>query len=601
MPGIVGFIGTRRSPDDAQSLRRMLASMQHEPFYRSGEYVNAEQGVSVGWVCRANAFDDCLPLWNAARNLCLVFCGEEFGDATRAASRRASALLELCESRGDDFYATLNGNFHGLVIDLARGRVTLFNDRFGLARLYCHESDDRLYFASEAKALLAALPELRRLDAASLGEYLSMGCALEHRTLFAGVRQLPGATRWEFEGGRSVRRTSYFARESWTQQPALGETQYFEELKQTFARVLPRYFTADAPVGISLTGGVDSRMVMAYARQQPGSLRTYTFGGMYRDCTDVTIARRVAQLCGQPHQVIEVGNEFLKQFEALAEATVYLTDGAMDVSGTPDLYANRIAREISPVRMTGNYGSEILRRLVAFKPMGLNPAPFDAQVRDAMRAAGERYRAEVGSDSLAFVAFKQVPWHHHSRFALERAQLTLRSPYLDNELVALAFRAPPGPAVQTPMALRVIADGNAALGAVGTDRGVVSRRIPVISQLGHGWQQFLFKAEYAYDYGMPQWLARADNALRGLHLERLFLGRHKFYHFRYWYRHALAPYLRSILLDERSLSRAHVERRELRALVEAHTTGRGNHTLELHRLLSLELLHRRLLDTGPRA
>jgi asparagine synthase (glutamine-hydrolysing) len=92
-----------------------------------------------------------------------------------------------------------------------------------------------------------------------------------------------------------------------------------------------------------------------------------------------------------------------------------------------------------------------------------------------------------------------------------------------------------------------------------------------------------------------------DNALRALHLERLFLGRHKFYHFRYWYRNALAPYLREVLLDERSLSRAHVDRAGLREAVEAHTRGQGNFTLELHRLLSLELLHRRLIDTGPRS
>ena len=579
----------------------MRASMLHERFYVSGEYVNAEQGVHIAWVNRSGAFDDCSPVWNAAHDVCLIFCGEEFGDASRAGAKDARPLLAAYERLGDDFFASLNGNFHGLIVDLARGRAVLFNDRYGLARLYCHESDDRVYFAAEAKALLAVLPELRRLDAASLGEYLSMGCALGNRTLFAGIGQLPGATRWEFAAGRTTRRERYFAREHWTSQPPLAEGEYFEQLKQTFSRVLPRYLSARAPVGISLTGGVDSRMVMAYARQPPGSLRTYTFGGMYRDCTDVSIARQVASVCGQPHQVIEVGNDFLAQFGELAESTVYLTDGAMDVSGAPDLYANRIVREISPIRMTGNYGSEILRRLVAFKPMGLGMRAFDPQVRAQAQAAGERYRAELGDGSLDFVAFKQVPWHHHSRFALERSQLTLRSPYLDNELVALAFRAPPGAAVQTPMALRVIADGNAALGALGTDRGVMNRGLPVISPLVHGWQQFLFKAEYAYDYGMPMWLTRLDNSLRALHLERLFLGRHKFYHFRYWYRHALAPYLRSVLLDERSLSRPHVDRANLRALVEAHTTGSGNHTLELHRLLSLELLHRRLIDAGPRS
>jgi asparagine synthase (glutamine-hydrolysing) len=215
-----------------------------------------------------------------------------------------------------------------------------------------------------------------------------------------------------------------------------------------------------------------------------------------------------------------------------------------------------------------------------------------------MSGARTRYAQQLEADKLAFVAFKQVPWHHHSRFALERSQLTLRSPYLDNELVALAFRAPDGAALETELALRLIADGKATLAELGTDRGLLRRGVPLITPVVHGYQEFMFRAEYAYDYGMPDWLARFDHRLRALHLERLFLGRHKFYHFRYWYRDALAPYLRAMLLDERSLSRAHIDRRGLSSLVEAHTTGQANHTLELHRLLSLELMHRTLLDAG---
>ncbi len=592
MPGIVGFIGTRRSDGDAETLRRMVDSMLHETFYRSGTHIEANPGVHLGWVTRDGAFDAALPLWNTTRDVCLVFCGEEFSRP----GAPPSYLLELYEEQGDEFFAALNGNFAGVLIDLRRGTAVLFNDRFGLSRVYCHESADRLYFASEAKALLAAVPALRGLDPDSLGEYLSCGCGLQNRTLFRAVMQLPGASAWEFRAARSVHKKRYFDPASWTTQPKLGVEEYYAALKQTMAAVLPRYLHASSPVGISLTGGVDSRMVMAWARQPPGALRTYTFGGMFRECTDVEIARRVAAICAQPHEVIEVGNDFLRQFAELARSTVYLTDGAMDVSGTPDLFANRIARGISPVRMTGNYGSEILRQLVAFKPMALHTAPFAGPVRESMRHASDHYHAERGRDALAFVAFKQVPWHHHSRYALERTQLTLRSPYLDNDLVALAFRAPPGPAIETPMALRLIADGNAALGAMGTDRGVVRRSMPLVSPLVHGYQQFMFKAEYAYDYGMPQWLTKMDNALRALHLERLFLGRHKFYHFRFWYRNALAPYLREVLLDERSLSRAHVDRAGLRKVVEAHTRGQGNFTLELHRLLSLELLHRTLLD-----
>ena len=95
---------------------------------------------------------------------------------------------------------------------------------------------------------------------------------------------------------------------------------------------------------------------------------------------------------------------------------------------------------------------------------------------------------------------------------------------------------------------------------------------------------------------MPQWLARVDHAFSWLHFERLFLGRHKFCHFRIWYRDALSSYVQEILLDPRSLARPYVQRNSLEALVRNHVRGTGNYTTEIHRLLTLELLHRHFLD-----
>ena len=104
------------------------------------------------------------------------------------------------------------------------------------------------------------------------------------------------------------------------------------------------------------------------------------------------------------------------------------------------------------------------------------------------------------------------------------------------------------------------------------------------------------KAEYAYDYGMPQWLARVDRVLQPLHLESLFLGRHKSSHFRLWYRHELSNYVREMLLDPRTLDRPYLERRGVEAAVQGHLKGVRNHTTEIHKVLTLELLHRQLLD-----
>jgi asparagine synthase (glutamine-hydrolysing) len=188
-----------------------------------------------------------------------------------------------------------------------------------------------------------------------------------------------------------------------------------------------------------------------------------------------------------------------------------------------------------------------------------------------------------------------MPWHHHSRLAVEQSQLTLRAPYLDNDLVALAFQAPETALSKEP-AFRLIADGNPALARIPTDRGLLYQPVPGITRARHLYEEFTFRAEYAYDYGMPQWLARMDHLFAPLHLERLFLGRHKFYHFRVWYRDALAGYVKAMLLDSRTRGRPYLRGARLEQMVTRHLKGKANCTSEIHRILSLELLQRQLIE-----
>jgi asparagine synthase (glutamine-hydrolysing) len=87
-----------------------------------------------------------------------------------------------------------------------------------------------------------------------------------------------------------------------------------------------------------------------------------------------------------------------------------------------------------------------------------------------------------------------------------------------------------------------------------------------------------------------------DRVFAPLHLERLFLGRHIYYHFRYWYRHQLAGYVKEMLLDPRTLARPHLDRRAVENMVNAHVKGTGNFTSEIHALLTTELMFRELLE-----
>lgn len=605
MPGIVGCV-TRQPRKRAEAeVRRMAETLLHEDFYVAGWWSDELQGVYVRWVARKGSFSEVMPLRNERGDVMLAFSGEEFPEPGTAQRLRGqghefdvdspSYLVHLYEE-DPSFPAGLNGRFHGLLADRNRGTSLLFNDRYGMHRIYYHESAGTFYFAAEAKAILAVRPELKRMDFRGVGEFVSCGAVLENRTLFEGIHVLPPASAWVFRDGSLERKSSYFHPKEWEDQETLAPERYYQELRATFARNLPRYFAGHEPIGMSLTGGLDSRMILACRESAPGSLPCYTFGSMFRENQDVRVGRRVAEICKQPYQTLTAGPEFLSQFARYAERAVYLTDGCVDVSRAPDLYLNEKAREISPVRMTGLFGGEILRGIRAFKPGNPGVGLFCNEFLSHVDRGAETYVKALHGHPVSFAAFRQGPWYLHGSLALEQTQLSVRSPYLDNDFVRTVFRSPASALVGNELSLRLVADGDRALIGIPTDRGLGGNRGNVLGAVSRGLLEFLFKAEYAYDMGMPQWLARLDHALSPLRPERVFLGRHKPFHFRVWYRDTLADYIQEMLLDEVSLSRPYIERKGLKALVTGHLKGDRNYTTELHKILTLELIQRLILS-----
>jgi len=609
MPGIVGLITKMPRQRARLQLVRMLAPLQHESFYISGTWIDESLGLYVGWAGPKGSLPNGLPLSNETGEVVLLFSGEDYPGPDSISRLKSSGYASGADEPSDlvDLYQKdpafplgLNGKFHGLVADRPRRTALLFNDRYGMHRIYYHEAEDAFYFAGEAKAILAVRPELRRLNGRGLGEFLSCGCVLENRTLFDGIQVLPPGSAWTFRNVSIEQRKKYFEPREWEEQEPLEPEAWYQELREVFTHNLPRYFRGRQRIAMSLTGGLDGRMIMAWEKPAPGSLPCYTFGGTYRECRDVTVARRVASACRQPHQVIIVGSDFLSHFPHYAERSVYLSDGCVEVSRATDLYANEKGREIAAVRITGNYGSEVLRAHRAFQPEQPLPGLFCSELNPYFRQAETTYRGVAQAHPVTFAAFYQAPWYNYGLLALEQTQLLQRSPYLDNDLVKTAYRAPLSAWLTSNACLRLIADGNPALLHIRTDRGLGNGHHPLAARMIRGFLEFTFKAEYAYDYGMPQWVARIDHFLSPLRLERLFLGRHKFYHFRVWYRDPLANYVREMLLDRRTLSRPYTNRKTLERIVHAHLRGGRNYTTEIHQVLTLELLHRSLLEQGYR-
>lgn len=602
MPGIVGLI-TRTLPNATaeRELLEMVGCLRHEPFYSSGTWTDSAQGVYVGWVARQGSFADGMPLYNECRDTTVVFSGEEFSEpgivnALRARghaveSEGPSYLVHRHEEEAD-FPKGLNGRFHGLTSDRKRGTVMLFNDRFGLQRIYYHEAQEAFYFAAEAKAILKVRPQLRSMDERGLGEFVVCGCVLENRTLFPGIHVLPPGAAWFFRGGVLEKKSAYFEPREWEEQEPLSPEAYHVQLRDAFVRNLPRYLNGRERVAVSLTGGLDTRIIMAWCQAPDGSLPCYTFGSTYRDNQDVRLARKVAKICGQSHQVITAGKEFLSRFPHYAERSIYLTDACVDLSRSPDLYVNEKAREIAPVRVVGTYGSEMLLHAVMFKAVKPAKGLFQPALQTRIDNAVETYDAARQVHPVTFVAFRQSPWHHYGVLGLEQTQVAVRSPYLDNDFVKTMYQAPGSVSVNEEGRLRLIREGNPALAKLRTDRGIGGTN----GVLTRSLLEFLFKAEYAYDMGMPQWVAQLDHLFAPLHLERLWLGQHKPFHFRVWYRDQLAPYVRDVLLDPRSLKRTYVVPTAVEDIVNGHLRGTRNYTTEIHRLMTLELAHRLFLD-----
>lgn len=196
MPGIVGIITRPPRATAELQLQQMLKAITNEHFYSCGRWIDESLGVYVGWTARKGSFCDEMPLLNERGDACLIFSGARYpepGTSRRlqerghdVATESPSYLVHLYEEH-PSFPKCLNGQFHGVLTDRQRRTAMLFNDRYGMHRIYYRESKEAFYFAAESKAILAVRPELRTANGRGLGELISCGCVLENRTLFNDV------------------------------------------------------------------------------------------------------------------------------------------------------------------------------------------------------------------------------------------------------------------------------------------------------------------------------------------------------------------------------------------------------------------------------
>jgi asparagine synthase (glutamine-hydrolysing) len=607
MPGIAGIVSTKLPEERGRIVSCMVDSMKHEPFYVSAFHSEPEMAVYAGSVALDGSLASGQAYFNEERNIVLLFSGECFLDATieaqlkqkghRVERSRVEWLIHLYEEEGDRLFERLNGFFSGVLIDGRTRRVVLFNDRYGLDRLYVHENEEGIYFASEAKALLRVLPELREFDPAGVVQFLTYGCTLEGRTLFRGIHLLPGGSLWSFESEKCHKR-KYFFPETWEAQPILSVEDFESKFQETFKAVLPRYVESQERMGISLTGGLDTRMIMACLPRSSGKTICYTFSGETGCTLDDKLAARVASVCGLEHQLLRISADFFSDFSAHVDRTVYITDGYLGATGAHEIDLNKQARQLALVRLTGNYGSEVLRGVSTFKPLGISPSLMNPQFSGAHNFTAESV-AHGSTHPVTFAAFREIPWNLYGRLAASRSQVSFRTPYLDNEIVALSYQAPQNLRTSSLPAWGLIKANNTLLNEIPTDRGRSPNSAALVARLRRFYCEATFKLDYLNNDGWPHWLSPFDPVFRRVTASLKILGLHKYLHYRSWFRREFAEYVKSVVTDARTRRSPLWNSAFLECMAQEHIGGRRNYVSEINAVLTLEAVDRLLFRELP--
>lgn len=382
------------------------------------------------------------PLYNEDKSLVLVANGEvynhvELRDDLRkrghvfATRSDCETILHLYEEYGQDCVHHLRGMFAFAVWDINNKRLLLARDRMGEKPLYLFQQGDRLFFASELRALLATGLIPFDLEPAAINEFFHFGYVPEPRTPIRGIRKLPAGNLFAIDTEPfTIKQKCYWRLEDAPPVHGNPPTLIREELD----RIGELVTRADVPVGVALSGGLDSSVVAAIAASaKPGNIHALTLGYEGRPHQDERSAARVlADALNMPFHEVEVRNDEVISF--FPERAYLRDDPIADIAGHNYWAVSRLSRDCGiPVLLKGHGGDELfwgykwvveavqrsqakadgetafgefIRELKALMPANFSRAAIR---RFAYRAAGPLFgwrpflkRAKPGANQLVF-------------------------------------------------------------------------------------------------------------------------------------------------------------------------------------------------------
>ncbi|MEQ1907424.1 MAG: asparagine synthase (glutamine-hydrolyzing) [Vicinamibacterales bacterium] len=410
MCGIVGIVDLTAPPEDIlQRLDGMANVILHRGPDDKG--LMADHGCGLG-MRRLSIIDVAggqQPIANETGDVHVVCNGEiyNFPELRRDLTSRGhhfhsgsdvEVIVHLYEEHGEHCVQFLRGMFALALWDSRKRRLLIARDRLGKKPLFYAQRGDRFWFGSEMKSLLVDEPSLREANYRVLGSFFQFGYISEPSTIYAHIQRLPAGHFGVLEDGRFRSAPYWTLRFEADEGPS--EEEWIERLDAKLAEVVRIRLQSEVPLGVFLSGGLDSSTVLAYAaRAGLKPLKTFTIGFDRPEWDESEDAQRIANHFQSDHHILRICESDLSNaFASTLDAIVRHCDEPFgDASAIPTFHLSRLAREHVTVILSGDGGDELFAgyssyrgALFAERYRRLLPHVIGRHVLPALAQAGSR-------------------------------------------------------------------------------------------------------------------------------------------------------------------------------------------------------------------
>jgi len=449
MCGICGLVSLDgATPPDPDVLAAMSETLVHRGPDSEGAVVDGPVGLAARRLSIIDLEGGDQPIANEDGTIHVVQNGEIYNhralrrDLERRGHRFATAcdtevLVHLYEERGPAFVEELRGMFAIALWDSRARRLVLGRDRFGIKPLLYRMHEGVLSFASELKAILRQLGFAATVDLEALGAFLAFNAIPAPLTIFEKVRKLPAGHVLVWDGGEP--RVSRYARP----RPADPEDVRDEpmevlaaELRDRLRNSVRAHLVSDVPVGVMLSGGVDSSALTALASQESSErVMTFSIGFEESSFDELSTARLVAERYGTDHHELVVRPDAIELLPKLVDA---FDEPFADSSALPTYLVSELASRDVKVALSGEGGDELFGGYYTYVADAI--APWAGRAASVLRPAVEALPSSSSKASFDYRAKRFVRGARLPSLERHHAWKEIFSPDARAELLSASAR-----------------------------------------------------------------------------------------------------------------------------------------------------------------